>query len=90
MLKIKPNKMRFFFSVINCVKRKSILSIIQQNPVKAKDSSQQNIQTLEDHKDFSSKNAFECDSLHMQSQSLAKKDQFKKEYSFLGEGQKLS
>ena len=34
--------------------------------------------------------AFECDSSHKKSQSLVKNDLFKKEYSFLGEGQKLS
>ena len=33
--------------------------------------------------------AFECDSSHKKSQSLVKNDLFKKEYSFLGEGQKL-
>ena len=39
---------------------------------------------------YESKNAFECDSSHKQSQSLVKNDQFENEYSFLGEGQKLS
>ena len=35
-------------------------------------------------------NAFESDSLHKQSQSLEENNQFKTEYSFLGEGQKFS
>ena len=65
--------MRFFY----CFREKSILSIMQQNPVKAQDSSQYNIQISEEHKDFISKSGFECDSSHKQSQSQEKNDQFK-------------
>ena len=81
MLKNKSKENEILFSVIYCVRGKSIFSITQQNPVKTKDSSQQNIQTSEEHKDFISKNAFECDSLHKQSQSLVKNNQFKNKYS---------
>ena len=48
------------------------------------------IQISEEHKDFISKNTLECDFSHKQSQSHVKNDQFKNEYSFLGEGQKFS
>ena len=84
--RIKLNKMRFFY----CFRGKSILSIMQQNPVKAQDSSQYNIQISEEHKDFISKSGFECDSSHKQSQSQEKNDQFKNECPFLGEGQIFS
>ena len=67
VLKNKSKENEILFSVIYCIRRKSILSKTQQNPVKAKDSSEWNIQTSEEHKDFTSKNAFECDSSHKQS-----------------------
>ena len=65
MLDIKL-KIKIIFNVISCVWRKSILSIIRQNPVKAWDFSQLNIQTSKEHKNFISKNTFECYSSHKQ------------------------